>query len=733
MATPYYSKFESDAKAGGKIDKFIKSNEALTGAQRKGDVLYGILDQYTGEEMTLSKVTGTPTVDNVIYFQLGSEYFKRNCTEINLKWFGGDIIIPQMFNYSNSIFVIDKDYDLGGNSFTILSNSILKFRNSKLSNGRLDFQSGCKIENNNNKLILNEIIISGILNCETRSSYFENADDDILFDNLVRFRKAYLEKSIFLDTIYTVYVPSNRRIDTSFELVGVGNVTISSQNSLFGGVAENGGVDNFPAETAIIGNLSGIDETVKFSGINFLDIEYDELNTTAQWDNSLSFINIVYNNGQNNTIILDNCAFKTTGQNVGFNKYSADLSVVLSNFYASNCKFESSAWPSIGSFNATIGSGIKEIIVDNCTVANGTTFVNKTDITNVLKVSFSNCITNGFFEIISTSGLDNLEVSFLNCKSNNSNRLFEPYNSDIVSEIASGGKININDCNFNYINSSFVRGFKNVTIEDTNITINKTIDLLYNSGNFIVKNVNISKTKPNTTLSFQSNANYFLNNVKEITNGMAGDFSKTATLTFITGVIKEFFNVDSTVRYLNKDFVIKKDLLIFNDYSNNFHSIPLNDIDTCENGSPYSISNGAISGIKTINFSEASSTNVLMLDFDINILKKPNTNLLFTSVYIENKTNAAVKYGASIYIKINLLINNRNYQDSNIKNDISLGKHHVRIYFSQNIVYVYLNDMLFDFYAPDFSFTTINLMDFKLVMQNTNDNVELTNVKLLQL
>jgi hypothetical protein len=67
----------------------IKSNESLSLAQRKDDVLYGILDQYTGEEMTLSKITGTPTVDNVIYFQLGSEYFKRvENDSIDSKMFG---------------------------------------------------------------------------------------------------------------------------------------------------------------------------------------------------------------------------------------------------------------------------------------------------------------------------------------------------------------------------------------------------------------------------------------------------------------------------------------------------------------------------------------------------------------------------------------------------------------------------------------------------------------------
>ena len=130
---------------------------------------------------------------------------------------------------------------------------------------------------------------------------------------------------------------------------------------------------------------------------------------------------------------------------------------------------------------------------------------------------------------------------------------------------------------------------------------------------------------------------------------------------------------------------------------------------------------------------ESSSTNVLILDFDINILKNLTSNEVITAVFLENKTNAAIRYGVSIYKAVKLLISNREYQDSNVENDISLGKHHVRIYFSQNIVYIYLNDMLFDFYSPNFSFTTINLSDFKLVMYNTNNNVELTNVKLLQL
>jgi len=80
--------------------KWIKSNETLYLAQRKGDVLYGILDQYTGEEITLSKVTGTPTVDGIIYFQLGSEYFIRN-GDVTVLNFGAD---PTGMNDSSLAF-----------------------------------------------------------------------------------------------------------------------------------------------------------------------------------------------------------------------------------------------------------------------------------------------------------------------------------------------------------------------------------------------------------------------------------------------------------------------------------------------------------------------------------------------------------------------------------------------------------------------------------------------------
>lgn len=54
---------------------------------RRGNIISNIIDQYTGEPITATKATGTPTVDNIIYFQIGSEIFKRNFTVLNVAWF----------------------------------------------------------------------------------------------------------------------------------------------------------------------------------------------------------------------------------------------------------------------------------------------------------------------------------------------------------------------------------------------------------------------------------------------------------------------------------------------------------------------------------------------------------------------------------------------------------------------------------------------------------------------
>lgn len=96
---------------------YITSNQNITLAERKGDIIYGILDQYTGEEMTLTLTNDTNDEDGVIYFDLGAEKFKRtNLKYLNVKWFGakGD----GLNNDTNAIKeCIDLAQTNGGNVF----------------------------------------------------------------------------------------------------------------------------------------------------------------------------------------------------------------------------------------------------------------------------------------------------------------------------------------------------------------------------------------------------------------------------------------------------------------------------------------------------------------------------------------------------------------------------------------------------------------------------------------
>lgn len=130
---------------------WIKSNESLSLAQRKGDVLHGILDQYTGEEMTLSKVTGTPTVDNVIFFQLGSEYFKRESSNlIDVRWFGAilDGTTDDTTALRNAFLkgvVYGYTIKVPSKSTMLVSGAILNSDSLTGKNLNVIFESGCKI------------------------------------------------------------------------------------------------------------------------------------------------------------------------------------------------------------------------------------------------------------------------------------------------------------------------------------------------------------------------------------------------------------------------------------------------------------------------------------------------------------------------------------------------------------------------------------------------------------
>lgn len=154
------------------VQNYIKSNESLSLAKRKNDVLHGILDQYTGEEMTLSKVTGTPVVDDIIYFKLEDEYFKRNYTDINPLWFGAKgngvdsdyVPLLAAINALNAKLTlkIKFNYNLGGASIVLPANVTLNFEGGSITNGSMVLNN-TTIDYKNIESVLTDVVLTGTI------------------------------------------------------------------------------------------------------------------------------------------------------------------------------------------------------------------------------------------------------------------------------------------------------------------------------------------------------------------------------------------------------------------------------------------------------------------------------------------------------------------------------------------------------------------------------------------
>ncbi|MDB5248561.1 MAG: Moonbeam29 [Segetibacter sp.] len=130
VATPDSTNLQHSSNYSLATDTQIQSAVVLTANRsnsvnyyRSGNSIYGITDKYTGEQILLNKAftldDGAPIteddVDNVIYFKVENEYFRRDFDIINIKSFGvkGDgsdesAILNTVFNKGYPSYFIPK-------------------------------------------------------------------------------------------------------------------------------------------------------------------------------------------------------------------------------------------------------------------------------------------------------------------------------------------------------------------------------------------------------------------------------------------------------------------------------------------------------------------------------------------------------------------------------------------------------------------------------------------------
>lgn len=89
----------------------VFSNGNLSLASRIGDVIYNIIDQFTGESFNITKTEPGVTVDGYYFFKVGEEYFKRNIDKgVNILSLGaieGDNIANNSTNTEKILHAFD--------------------------------------------------------------------------------------------------------------------------------------------------------------------------------------------------------------------------------------------------------------------------------------------------------------------------------------------------------------------------------------------------------------------------------------------------------------------------------------------------------------------------------------------------------------------------------------------------------------------------------------------------
>ncbi len=220
----------------------LVSSEDVELAPRFGDVLYNISDQYTHQVFTATKTTvnqngdaiSDDDVDNIIFFKRGSEYFKRNYTDIDLDWF-------------NTL----------GNNSAIDTNGIL-LALEKAKPGERIFGNPLKSYVLNSEITLTKPVKLDFRTASMRGLgldfFFKAQSNDVTFDNLT------------MDGDYTCYnfIRAEGLVDNKFSGLILNNVHFKNQITTAGNL--DGGLYLIYIQNIYVNRCS-------FENINNVDAE----------------------------------------------------------------------------------------------------------------------------------------------------------------------------------------------------------------------------------------------------------------------------------------------------------------------------------------------------------------------------------------------------------------------------------------------------------------------------
>lgn len=171
------------------VRKYIHEAAILPGSIKPEDLSQAVLDligygQITNladeEDLTdYTNANGTHVLrfKDKVYNEadgsgLGRVYLRKNKVQ------GVNTLVQQMIGKPNTIYIIQYDYSLNGQTITIPENCVLQFEGGSINNGTLTGTMSL-IDNKNNATIFNNISITGTYNCtEVCSDWFKKSMTD---------------------------------------------------------------------------------------------------------------------------------------------------------------------------------------------------------------------------------------------------------------------------------------------------------------------------------------------------------------------------------------------------------------------------------------------------------------------------------------------------------------------------------------------------------------------------
>lgn len=162
---------------------------------------------------------------------LGRVYLRKNITNVN--GVSMNLLTQNMLNKSNTIYIIQYDYDLNGQTISVPENCVLKFEGGSLSDGTIGGNNS-KIVTNSFKIFKNITVKGTWIQEEVYSNWFfseESEDSTVLFKNLMTLSTSnnlthiYIEEKTFKISLFNtegsvenyegIRIPSNVYIHNS--------------------------------------------------------------------------------------------------------------------------------------------------------------------------------------------------------------------------------------------------------------------------------------------------------------------------------------------------------------------------------------------------------------------------------------------------------------------------------------------------------------------------------------